>query len=219
MPKWGMVIDLEKCIGCQTCTVACKVGNFVPPNIFWGKVDDYEIGEYPNVTRMFLPRLCMHCEDAPCVAVCPTKASIKREDGIVYVDYEKCLGCGYCVVACPYNARALYKNRKGYYGKRTPYEDFPYELRAPHQKYIVGTCTKCTFCMHKIDKGIAKGLKVGQDPEATPDCVLSCIAKARYFGDLDDPNSEVSKLIKQRRAFRLLEELGTKPSVYYLAPQ
>ena len=218
MAKWGMVIDLKKCAGCQTCTVACKVENLVPPNIFWNRVYDYEIGEYPSVTRRFLPRPCMQCEDPVCEEVCPTKATIKREDGIVYVDYEKCLGCKYCELACPYHARILHKVKEYYYGNATENEDFPYELRAPHQRYLVGAASKCTFCMHKIDDGIAREMKVGQDPEATPACVLSCMAKARYFGDLDDPESEVSKLIKERKGFRLLEELGTEPSVYYLAP-
>lgn len=218
MAKWGMVIDLKKCVGCQTCTVACKVENMVPPGIFWNRVYDYEIGEYPNVTRRFLPRPCMQCEDPVCMAVCPTKATTKREDGIVSVDYERCLGCSYCELACPYRARILHKKKEYYYGESTPYEDFSYELRAPHQRYVVGAASKCTFCVHRVDKGLAKGLSVGQDPEATPACILSCIAKARYFGDLDDPESEVSMLVKDKKGFRVLEELGTDPSVYYLTP-
>lgn len=216
MAHWGMVIDLKKCVGCQTCSIACKVGNFLPPGVLWNRVYDYELGKYPNVTRHFLPRPCMQCEDAVCMTVCPTKATEKRDDGIVWVDYDKCLGCGYCEVACPYGARILHKGKDFYYHAPTQYEDFPYELRQPHQRYLVGAASKCTFCMHKIDKGIAEGLLVGQDPKATPDCVVSCIAKARYFGDLDDPDSEVSKLIAERKGVRLYPELGTGPSVYYL---
>jgi phenylacetyl-CoA:acceptor oxidoreductase subunit 1 len=216
MARWGMVIDLKKCIGCHTCTVACKVENMVRPNIFWNRVYDYETGEYPAVNRYFLPRLCMQCEDPACLSVCPTKATMQREDGIVYVDYNKCLGCGYCVLACPYRARSLVKKKEYYYGASTPYEEFPNELRASHQRYIAGTASKCTFCMHKIDNGIAKKLRVGIDPEATPACVLGCIARARYFGDLNDPESEVSMIIRERKGFKLLDEFGTSPSVYYL---
>ncbi len=214
--RWGMVIDLKKCVGCHTCTVDCKVQNILPPGIFWNRVYDYEVGEYPNVTRRFLPRPCMQCKEPVCKDVCPTKATIKREDGIVYVDYDKCLGCKYCEVACPYHARTIHGKKDYYYGESTAYEDFPYELRPPYKRYAVGAASKCTFCMEKIDYGMANGLKVGQDPKATPACVLSCPAKARYFGDLDDPESEVSRLTMERKTFRLLEELETEPSVYYI---
>jgi len=216
MTRFGMVIDLKKCVGCQTCTISCKVTNFVPPDIFWNEVQDYEVGEYPDVRRLFLPTLCMHCANAPCKEVCPSGATIQREDGIVYVDYDKCLGCGYCIVACPYGARTIYKKKEYYYGTPTPYDNFPEELRASYKRQKVGAVSKCTFCIDKIDKAKEKGLQVGTDPEATPTCVNSCIAKARYFGDLDDPESEVSRLIRERKGFRLLEELGTDPSVYYL---
>ena len=216
MSRFGMVIDLRKCVGCQTCTISCKVANFVPPGIFWNGVQDYEVGEYPDVQRLFLPTLCMHCANAPCKEVCPSGATVQREDGIIYVDYDKCLGCGYCVVACPYHARTLYKKEEHYYGTPTPYDNFPEELRAPYKRHKAGVVSKCTFCIDKIDKAKEKGLRIGIDPDATPTCVNSCIAKARYFGDLDDPESEVSRLIRERKGFNLLEELGTKPSVYYL---
>jgi len=161
----------------------------------------------------------MHCQEPPCEDVCPTGATAQREDGIVYVDYDKCIGCQACALACPYDARFfLEKNgRDGYFGKRrTPYEEFPYELRAPSQRFVEGTMTKCTFCMHKIDEGLGQGLQPGVDPEATPACVVSCIANARFFGDLNDPQSEVSRLIRERAGFQPLAELGTDPSVYYL---
>ncbi|MDP2916953.1 MAG: 4Fe-4S dicluster domain-containing protein [Dehalococcoidia bacterium] len=215
MTRLGMVINLKKCVGCHTCTVACKVDNFVPPGIFWNDVYDYEVGEYPNVTRSFLPVPCQHCKSPACKDVCPTGATVQREDGIVYVDYDKCLGCGYCEVACPYRARRIYREKTYYFGQPTPYEQFPAELRAPYQRHKVGTASKCTFCMAKVDKATDRS-EIGVKPDATPTCVNSCIAKARYFGDLDDPQSEVSRLIRERKGFRLLEELGTDPSVYYL---
>ena len=217
MARLGMVIDLKKCVGCQTCTVSCKVDNFVPPGIFWNDVYDYEVGEYPNVRRFFLPVPCMQCKNPPCKDVCPTGATIQREDGIIYVDYDICLGCGYCEVACPYRARSVYKKQAYYYGEETTtHEKFTPELRASYQRHKTGTASKCTFCLSKIDEATGKGLESGVDAEATPTCVNSCITKARYFGDLDDPNSEVSRLIRERGGFRLLEELGTDPSVYYL---
>ncbi len=216
MSRLGMAIDLVRCAGCQTCTVACKVENMIPPGIFWGKVKDYEIGEYPDVRRRFLPILCMHCKVAPCKEVCPTGATIQRADGIVYIDQDKCIGCGYCVVACPYDARTVYKKEVSYYGTPTVYEELSFDLRNPTQRHQIGVASKCTFCMEKIDGSVGKGLRVGVDHEATPTCVNSCIAKARYFGDLDDPDSEVSRLITERRSLRLLEELGTEPSVCYL---
>ena len=216
MARWGMVIDLKKCTGCQTCTVACKVENFTPPGVLWARTYDYEEGTYPAVTRRFLPGVCMHCGDPPCRDVCPTEATVKREDGIVYIDYDKCIGCQACALACPYDARFFLEDGNGYFERATPYEEFPYELRAPSQRFVPGTMTKCTFCMHKIDDGLAQGLTPGVDPEATPACVLSCIANARYFGDFDDPQSEVSRLTRERAGFQLLDALGTDPSVRYL---
>lgn len=216
MSRLGMVIDLTRCAGCQTCMVACKVENMIPPGIFWNRVYDYEIGEHADVTRRFLPTLCMHCNIPPCKEVCPTGATIHRADGIIYIDYDKCIGCGYCVVACPYAARIVYKKETYYYGTPTTYEEFPLDLRSSYQRHRVRTASKCTFCVQKIDEAVTKGLRAGDDPEANPACVNSCIAKARYFGDLEEHESKVSRLIRERKRFRHLEELGTDPSVYYL---
>jgi len=216
MTRWGMVIDLKRCIGCQACALACKAENFTPPGIKWAKVLDHESGTYPNTRRELTPVLCMHCDDPPCVEVCPTSASARREDGIVWVDYDKCMGCKYCVVACPYNSRHYYENNNPYFSVSfTPTETFDTELIGIQARQT-GTVQKCTFCMHRIDPGIKKGLKPGIDWDATPACVNACPTRARVFGDLEDPNSEVSRLISGGHAFTFLPELGTKPSVYYL---
>ncbi|MDP2644438.1 MAG: 4Fe-4S dicluster domain-containing protein [Dehalococcoidia bacterium] len=212
MTRWGMVIDLKRCVGCQTCTVACKIENFVPPGVFFTLVHDYEVGKYPTVQRHFMPTGCMHCKEPPCVEVCPTGASHQREDGIVLVDKDKCMGCRYCMLACPYSAR--YFNEDGGHGYfeagPTPYEAFG---AGRHEN---GTVIKCTFCAERIDEAQLLGLKVGVDRDATPACVGSCIANARYFGDLDDENSEVSQLIRARGGRLVQEELGTEPCIYYL---
>ncbi|MEM4288246.1 MAG: 4Fe-4S dicluster domain-containing protein [Candidatus Caldarchaeum sp.] len=211
MVRWGMVIDLSKCVGCQTCTVACKLDNGTPPDIFWRFVKDVEVGAYPNVTRFFLPLHCMHCKKPPCLTVCPTTATQRRGDGIVYIDYDKCIGCGYCILACPYEARWLLKGKKGFFNDGLTQ---PEKLSPLADK--VGVCTKCDFCMDRIDYGLANNLVPGRDPDATPVCVNSCIARALFFGDLDDPENEVSYMIRQKRAFRLLTAMDTEPSVYYV---
>jgi len=196
-----MVIDLERCCGCQTCSIKCKQENGTDKGIMWHRVVDYESGSYPRVNRHFLPRPCMHCEKAPCVRVCPTGASQRRADGIVTVDYDKCIGCKYCVVACPYEARCFSEHYEGYFPEQglSPLEEY---YRPKHQK---GVAEKCTFCAHRVDEG------------QQPACVEGCPAKARFFGDLEDPNSQVSLLLHRKNSFQLSPELGTKPSVWYLS--
>jgi molybdopterin-containing oxidoreductase family iron-sulfur binding subunit len=197
--RYGMVIDLKKCVGCMACTIACKAENQTRPGIFWNIVKDKEFGEYPMVTRVFLPTPCMHCREAPCVKVCPTGASHRREDGIVIIDYDKCIGCKYCIEACPYGARYFNGDPSGYFGTElTEMEKVGY---ARHKQGVV---EKCTFCIDLVTKG------------KEPACVRTCIGGARYFGDLGDPDSKVSQLIKSRHGSQLLKELGTDPSVYYL---
>jgi Fe-S-cluster-containing dehydrogenase component len=197
--RYGMVIDLKGCVGCMACTIACKAENQTRPGIFWNIVRDQEFGEYPMVTRVFLPTPCMHCKEAPCIEVCPTGASHHREDGIVLIDDEKCIGCKYCIEACPYGARYFNGDADGYFGAElTEMEKIGYT------RHKLGVVEKCTFCFHLLEQG------------KEPACVQTCIGKARYFGDLNDPDSKVSQLIKSRHGTQLLRELGTEPSVYYL---
>ncbi|MEJ8835013.1 4Fe-4S dicluster domain-containing protein [Ramlibacter sp. AN1133] len=211
MTRWAMVADLRRCVGCQTCTASCKHANATPPDVQWRRVLDVEVGEYPDVQRAFIPMGCQHCDEPPCAEVCPTTATRKRADGIVTIDYDLCIGCAYCTVACPYQAR--FKSPRGafaYGSKPTDNE----ELREDASMRDVAT--KCTFCVERIDAGTARGLVPGVDPEATPACVNACIAEALAFGDIEDPTSNVSQLLARNQHFRINEELGTGPGFYYL---
>ncbi len=206
--KWIMVIDLQKCVGCSACTIACIAENLLPPGVVYRPVIEEEIGEYPNVSRRWLPRPCMQCDNPPCTDVCPVNATWKREDGIVVIDYDACVGCRYCVVACPYSAR--YFDFGEDYSDGTP-ERQPYD-EAPSPEYgrswsrsgVEGVTRKCQFCIHRLDAGML------------PACVTTCIGGATYFGDKNDPDNMVSELIASPRAMRLKEEQGTNPKVYYL---
>jgi phenylacetyl-CoA:acceptor oxidoreductase subunit 1 len=214
--RWGMVVDLTKCVRCYSCIAACRVEHFLPMGITWPRlaaVETYEQGE-PKISTYSIR--CNHCEDPPCVKVCPTEASQQRSDGIVWVDQNKCVGCRYCAIVCPYQNRTFLSKDKdqGFFpGKgRTDFEKAGKRIY-PHQ---VGTTEKCNFCMERVDAGLKKGLKPGVDREATTACVNMCPARALIFGDLDDPNSTVSKLIKEKRGFQLHPEFETNPSIYYL---
>mgnify|MGYP001064382480 CR=1 FL=1 len=212
--RWGMVIDLKKCVGCCNCVLTCKAEHYLPPGIFWSRVLTSETGKYPLVTKHILPIRCNHCKEAKCVDACPTGATQQREDGLVWIDADKCVGCRYCMMACPYQSRIYYDHEWEYFPGQglTPLEELGRELY-PHQ---TGTVEKCNFCMERIDEGLAKGLKPGVDREATPACVVNCPTKAMHFGDLDDPYSEISLLIKERKGRQLHDEYGTDPSIYYL---
>lgn len=212
---WVMVIDTLKCIGCEACTVACKSENNTPPGVSYNVVIKREVGRYPNVGMEFISRPCMQCQNPPCTKVCPVKATWKGKDGVVRIDYKKCIGCRYCLTACPYGAR--YSDFGEYYTEETPqlqdYEirqNYEYGYRWKRKRRLffqqspIGNARKCHFCLHRLEKGLL------------PACITTCLGKARYFGDLNDPRSLVAKLIAQHQAYRLKEELGTRPSVYYL---
>lgn len=194
-----MVIDLNRCIGCHACTIACKIENTLPPGVFWNWVYQVEEGKYPDVKRSYIPRICMQCENPACVKVCPTKATYQDPKGLIQIDKQKCIGCKACILACPYGARSL--NTKGKYFLN----DFLWrDIEKSHQK---GTVSKCTFCSHLIERG------------EEPACVLACPTKARHFGDLNDRESIVFKLIRDRFGFQFHPEFGLNPSVYYLPPK
>jgi len=177
----------------------------------WRRVLDIEAGEYPDVSRVFVPTGCQHCDEPPCMEVCPTTATGKRADGIVTIDYDLCIGCAYCIMACPYEARYKGEEEQFAFGAR------PTAAQCSRTaKPMVDVVTKCTFCVDRIDAGLAKGLVPGEHPDATPVCAQSCISGAMRFGDLDDPNSGVSRLLAENRSFRMHESEGTGPGFYYL---
>lgn len=209
--RWVMVIDLRKCVGCHACTIACIAENKLPPGVVYRPVIEEEIGTYPHVTRRFLPRPCLHCDNPPCVPVCPVHATWKRPDGIVVIDYEACIGCRYCITACPYAARSF--DFGEHYSDGTPHlaeydtapsPEYGHFWERKGNRSPVGNARKCHFCLHRIEKGLL------------PQCVTSCIGRATFFGDANDPQSLVAELIARPNIMRLKEDLGTEPRVYYL---
>ncbi|MDR7518738.1 MAG: 4Fe-4S dicluster domain-containing protein [Armatimonadota bacterium] len=209
--RWIMVIDLRKCVGCSACTIGCIAENRLPPGVVYRPVVDEEIGTYPHVTRRFVPRPCMQCENPPVLPVCPVKATYKRPDGIVEINYDTCIGCRYCITACPYSAR--YFDAGDFHTAGTPAIQ-AYE-RAPNHEYgrhwvrrrnasPIGNVRKCHFCIHRLDAGML------------PACVTTCIGQATFFGDGNDPESLATELAVRPNVVRLKEEMGTEPKVYYL---
>ena len=182
-PHWAMLIDLRRCIGCQACTIACQHENMMPEGVFRTVVALYAVAlekEAQPAGMHMLPRLCNHCDSPPCVGVCPTGATFKREDGIVVVNAQRCVGCSYCIQACPYDARFV--------NHRTNKTD------------------KCTFCLHRIQAGLL------------PACVETCVGESRIFGNINDPNSEIVKRLRESDTpVRVLQEdMETKPQVFYI---
>ncbi|MAF46643.1 MAG: 4Fe-4S dicluster domain-containing protein [Rhodospirillales bacterium] len=203
MASYGMVFDLKRCIGCNACAVACKQENNLPNDVFFTKTLSEEVGEYPKVSRVYIPTLCNHCEDPPCEWVCPTGATHVRADGIVLVDEKKCIGCGSCVVACPYDVRTLLEPGQLSEGLFKSGEFTDYEKQG-NARFVAGTVVKCSFCHERVDGGLE------------PACVTTCPTTARIFGDLDDPDSKARRLIYERKGLQPLPEKNTNPKVYYI---
>jgi molybdopterin-containing oxidoreductase family iron-sulfur binding subunit len=217
MALWGMVIDLDRCTGCQACVMACKAENNVPAVgareaargriVSWMQV----LVEESEERVRFLPRPCLQCDDPPCTKVCPVYATYRNPEGIVAQIYARCIGCRFCMAACPYNAK--------YFNWRR------YQTEAPGQNPDVsvrpkGVVEKCTFCHHRLQKARERALAERRDlapGEYVPACAEACPTWAITFGDLSDPGGEVARLARSPRAFRLGEQLGTKPKVIYLS--
>jgi phenylacetyl-CoA:acceptor oxidoreductase 27-kDa subunit len=208
---WGMVINLDRCIGCEYCLRACSAVNDVHSDKPWNIVVPEQT---TNGHPFYFSRPCLHCQVAPCAEVCPVKATYVDTNGLVVMDYERCIGCRYCEVACPYDARKFNWEMNTEVNPYIPTWGIAEVPRRPR-----GVVEKCTFCKHRIDAGISNGLKPGIDPEATPACVNICPVNARTFGNLKDPESSVSRQIAENPTFVLREELGTHPSVYYIPPK
>ncbi len=198
--RWAMAVDLDKCTGCKVCENVCREENNVPfygdsadekrYNAYWLRVADIE-SELPGAETRHMPIMCQHCDDAPCIEVCVTKASFKRDDGIVLVDEHRCIGCRYCVYACPYKARSIiFKKNENVTNPNVP-------------AMMVGVATKCSFCVQRIDQG------------KKPACVEKCPHEALTFGNMNDPNSEVAKIIATGNVKVLRPEKRVGPGVFY----
>lgn len=210
-PQWGMVIDINLCIGCQYCTFACDAINNLAEDMQYSIVttETTQSGD-----EFFLSRPCMQCQEAPCVHVCPVGATYVRPDGIVAMNYDRCIGCRYCQVACPYDARVFNWKEPIAVSPQSP--DFGLQELPNRPRGVV---EKCHFCSHRIDAGLERGLVPGVDPQATPACVVACPTTARIFGDMSDPESPVAiALSEAKTTLRLREELSTEPRVYYIPP-
>lgn len=207
--RLGMTIDTVRCIGCQTCTVACKVENNLPQKMWWNRVltfggehIDTPAGSFPHCEMSYRTVACQHCENPACVKACPVGATYKdAETGIVMQDYDKCLGCRICIAACPYTGVRSFN-----WDEPSPATTVP--LGADDQKYQQHqkhTVEKCVLCAGRVERGLE------------PACIAVCPERARAFGDFDDPDSEVSRNVRERQSSQLLPGAGTNPSVYYLS--
>lgn len=220
--RWVMVIDQRKCVGCHACTISCIAENHLPPGVVYRPVVIAESGAFPNVKLDFTPRPCMQCDEPPCVPVCPVSATWKRADGIVAVDYDACIGCRYCLTACPYGARTSdfgedYQTKaaigadgtavagaSGTPNEAKPSNEYGKAWDRKHEGSPSGNARKCHFCLHKLETG------------HLPACTSTCIGRATYFGDSNDPDSLVSELVTKNNVQTLLSHKGTKPRVFYI---
>ena len=204
--KYVLLVDLRRCVGCTSCQITCKMENAVPIGQFRSRVDIADVGEYPKPKRYFFPKTCNQCDEPPCILSCPVKgATYKREDGIVMVNRDLCIGCGRCVDACPYGSRFLHpyipvKNDPSKYAKDVP------EVKGKKAKDL-RVVDKCDYCSQRLAEGIEE-----------PACVRNCVGKARFFGDTSDPTSEVSKLMASIKTTKWDPEFGTKPRTTFIAP-
>ncbi len=224
MSKWAMVIDLDKCTGCGACMTACKTENnvaIVDPDeaqhgrsMFWmDMITTYE-GEYPNIHVKRMPKPCFHCDDPPCTKVCPVRATYRNEDGLVAQIYHRCIGCRYCMAACPFTSKVYnWGEPKWLDGATTCFNP-------DVSKRMVGVVEKCSFCAHRLQKAKEDAdieERPIRDGEYVPACGENCPTNAIYFGDIEDEKSIVYKLARSYRASRIMEEHGIEPKVYYLS--
>jgi molybdopterin-containing oxidoreductase family iron-sulfur binding subunit len=222
--RWGMAIDLDKCTACGSCTVACREENNVPV-LGPGDGNDgarpewmsllWRDSEGPNGLPEILPFPCQHCDDAPCTKVCPVGATFRDSEGIVAQIYDRCIGCRYCMVACPYSRRSFNWREPEWDGNLVQLLNPDVATRPK------GVVEKCTFCHHRVQKVKEQAALDGRAPNDDEvrhltACAAACPSHAITFGDLTDPNSDVSRQHRDPRGFRLLEHLGTKPAVVYL---
>ena len=221
---WTMTIDLDRCTGCEACVTACKAENNLPivgekafaqgREIQWMRVERYWEGEYPNAKLSFIPMLCQHCEAAPCETVCPVTATYHNQDGLNAQIYNRCIGTRSCAVYCPYEVR--------YFNYNDHHWDPPLEQQLNPDVTVreKGVMEKCTFCIQRIRqaKDLTKddGRRRVRDGEVQPACVQACPAEALVFGNRNDSASRVFASMNDPRAYRVLDELNTRPSVIYL---